>query len=172
MNKRGTLLGYDMVYWIIRLVVLVIIIAVHLMFGSMMMTTNIDTKLGETQLMISGLLYSPDGFTYTENGRAYPGIVDFERFDKSTIDRAFHSPQSDELLYWGYNLTLFSKDRTKLKSIIGNPKWHKRWVVLAGTGLPGSGSALRWVEEYYVMIKYKDRVEPGLLRIDITRPRK
>ena len=168
MNRRGSLLfGDDMVRWIFRAVILTIMVVILGVFAGLVFSTSVDIRLAETRLIINSVVYSPSGLVFSENGRAYPGIVDLERFKPESIDAAFHSEQQ----YWGYNLTLFNASMKPIKNIVGNPDWYKRWLVLAGTGLPGSGSAIRLIDTFYVRIQSPEGSKPGFLRVDVTRPR-
>jgi hypothetical protein len=152
-----------------RLLVYIVIVVFSLMFAGMIMRVSIDVIEGETRLIMNSLVLSPEGFIYSENGRAYPGVIDINRFDYSVVSAAFNMPKED---YWGYNLTLFNANGEKIKSIVENRVWHARWKVIAASRAVGSGAAINMIERYYIQIKYPDRLEPGVLQIDVTRPTK
>ena len=84
------------------------------------------------------------------------------------MDLAFHVvfDPLPEKQFWAYNLTLFNASMKPITSVIGNEDWYHRWCVLAGTGLPGTGGAIRLVETYYVEIRHPDKSEMGFLRVE------
>ncbi len=173
MDKRGSILfGGDIVLWIFRIVVLVTMAVILAVFAGLALRTTVDIRNAETKLMINSIIYSPNGIILTQNGRAYPGVIDIQKFTLNDMDLAFHVvfDPLPEKQFWAYNLTLFNASMKPITSVIGNEDWYHRWCVLAGTGLPGTGGAIRLVETYYVEIRHPDKSEMGFLRVDITRP--
>ena len=176
MDRQGGVWAYDMVIWIFRMIVVVVMIIIFLMFQNLMFKTNIIVQKGESYLMIDSMLFSPDGFSYTANGRTYPGVIVIDRFNAGILNKSFFINLADESEvkkrnHWAYNITLFDSNKQQIKSIVWNNKMYRRWIVRAGTGLLGSGGAIRIIENYYVTIRHPDRIEQGYLRVDVLRPR-
>ncbi len=169
MNKKGSHFGFDMMNFIPRGLYWVAVIVFAIMFGSMVLNINIDIIDGETKLIATSLINSPDSFIYYENGRAYPGVIDYDKFIAEKIPKAFNINKTDQK-FWGYNITLLKFNGDKIYSIVENEVWHARWKIIAGASGRGSGAAWNVVTKYYVLIKYTDRVEKGILIVDITRP--
>lgn len=170
MDKRGGIWGFDVVLWLVRIGVIIMVFIIVLMFENIMLKTSVDFRRAETYLMINALMFSPYGFSVTEGNRVYPGIISLEKFNTETIEKAFYINYSQKAFqdYWGYNLTLTVDGQPSI-SIVGNPTWYGRLRIIAGTGLTGSGSAIRVIRRYYVMVSSKGELKPGRLTIDIVR---
>ena len=170
MAKKGQM-GFDLVNFIPRLLIWMALVVACLVVGGWILKVNINILDAETQLMIASMLVSPDGFSYTENGRTYPGIIDIDRFQKPVLDKAFNITQPNQK-FWGYNLSLYDEKGVLIKNIKENELWHARWKIIAGATGRGRGAAINIVRNYYVTIISKGKEAPGRLVIDITRPAK
>jgi hypothetical protein len=179
MNQKASLLGYDLVIWLIRMIILIGLIVVYLMFSGMMFRTNINVKEGEAYLMMQSLLTNPKGISYTAAGRTYPGIIDMERFssrllnDTMSLLDANGNPYPDDdrrRQHWGYRLVILDEHLNQLEEHYWNRRWFHIWKVRAETGLGGSASSLYLAQNYTVQLRYPDRTVPGFLTLEVARP--
>ena len=182
MNKRGNMWGHDWVVWMVRMVVVTGFAILIMMFQAISLNASLDVSKAEAELMITSMMFSPDGIVYTDNGRSYPGIIDVAKFTaEEPLEQAFYIPVSTEdyppqevkelMHHVAYNITLYNASMNIIDSNVFNPVWYHRWKVKARTGIPGSGGAFRVIRSYAVLLRFPDeRLEPGFVKIDMVRP--
>ncbi len=180
MNKKASFLGYDLVIWLMRMIILIGMIIIFLMFEGLMFKTNVHVREGEAILMMQSMMTNPNGFSYTSDGRTYPGIIDMERFNPEFLNKSMNLDLDykndvhlhDQLRdHWAYHLTLYNSSK-KLDEIYYNRYWFEKWRIRANTGLLGSGAAMLLTQDYVVMLRYPDRTETGFLKLEVARPSK
>lgn len=166
MDKKAQV--YKLVLLIPKAIFITIIaLTVYFLIYSFIIT-NIDTRNTESHILINRILFSPNLFSYSENSRAYPGIIDAGSFNEKVLE---------EGIYFGENtgkiaakLTLKDFDGNEMKSIFYNKVWYERLKPLAETGAPGPGGAKSIIENRYVLLKENNGLKKAALTIDVVTP--
>ncbi len=134
--------------------------------------TTIDIKDIEAELFYQEILFTNNGITYQDEitGRNYPGIIDLNRFNNEDFTKSLSYGKNN--YFMSANLSLSSKDGTKIKSFVYNKEWYKKWKPLAKTFLPGTGGAKIIQKKSYVLVKKEELTFPAILYVEIVYPNK
>lgn len=145
-SKKG--FSFDAIWQIILLIILV---SVSLLFYFMILwfgNISINTQPAETATLINRIYYSPNGISYNDGLRSYPGIIDLTRFNDEHLKDTISFEKKPRI---AAELTLFSMEGKPLgEPIYLNQVWYDRWDVL--TAFKGEGAARRFAETRYVLI--------------------
>ena len=172
-SKKG-IVTFNVLHFIIRLFFLIIVMVIVVMLVRMLIVSEVDIFEAESQLFVQRLLYSQNSISYFDNelGRAYPGIINLEKFKSSTISEVFAKAN-----YYGEDNTQIAA-KLKLSDKFGNEiavaDYNKllfdRKMPIAKTFYPGPGGAKMQTRELNVLIKDKDKLEKGTLNVEVVIP--
>ncbi len=166
---------HHVVLWIPKFIYLAIAFLCVVFLLRLLIINNIDTSEAEARLLIYGIFYSPNVISYsdTDIGRAYPGVIDFEKY-KGLQDKDENEMDTKTITYGEDNKLIAAK--LTLKNIETNAEdiafynrenyefWEPR-ILPTVTG--GSGNVKSFSEQRYVIIKNKDKMHKGILRINV-----
>ncbi len=81
-----------MIYWLGRFVFLAIIILIVGYVVSRYQSSELKTRLSESEIFFNAVYYSPDAISYfdIEKGISVPGIIDLENFNAKRIESALY----------------------------------------------------------------------------------
>lgn len=176
--KKG-FAGVDMIQWMLRLIFLTVVVFSCVLLIRMYIKSDVNIFEAETDLFYKRVLYSPDGIMYKDYkiNRAYPGIIDLERFRDGT------NITEDMIVYGAPNnyiaakFTLRERKRQELQpyEFYYNKNGYTRWKPFADLGIEGIGGADSIKKEILVLV-YEKKEEGGtlendILEVDIVSPR-
>ncbi|MBI2658666.1 hypothetical protein HYX05_01005 [Candidatus Woesearchaeota archaeon] len=137
--------------------------------------TDIDASEAEARILTNRIFYSPSVISYYDPdiGRGYPGIIDFEKYKKqqnadiNEIDtKTITYGQGNKLI--AAKLTLENIEAGAQDIIFYNKENYEFWEPrILSTVVGGSGSVKSITEQRYVLIKNADRIEKGILKIQV-----
>jgi len=154
-----------------QIVLLLILISVTLIFYFVIQwfaNITLDTGRAEAVTLMNRLYFSQDGFSYDDGIREYPGIIDISRFESSTLEKLVIIDDDSKL---NAKLTLTDMNNKNIKEAYLNEEWFNRLEVL--TAFEGKGSARKFSEKRYVLIKHPDKalLQPAFLNFEVIIPR-
>ena len=140
-----------------------------------MLVNNIDASEAEARVLANRIFYSPNIISYSDadTGRAYPGIVDFERYkklqnvDANEIDtKTIAYGQGNKLI--AAKMTLQNFETNAQNIVFYNKENYEFWEPrILSTVVGGSGSVKSITEQRYILIKNGDKMEKGILKMQV-----
>jgi len=163
-KASGYILGKKPIYFIITLICLTIS---FLMFSyaiskEVSSTAYIPNNL-EANILINRLLNSPYCFAYQdeETGRAYPRIIDLEKFNEKNLEDCYSTEDSN---LKSFKLTLKSPELNIPPEGNSDEKKNKNFVLTQNWG------ASRYTQtSQYVLIHYKENFYRGKVLIAMQK---
>lgn len=161
MNRVAEVL-YEGPAWIYKMFITFIVAVVVIGIVGVTLVNNINTREVQKSLLLYRILYSPDGFWYTENELMTPGVIDDSKFDQTRLDQSFHYPDN----YGGAHLILEGGGQRQ-ERYINEPTFNDlKTQFEIGTVDRGSFET----HHYPVLIKYPDKEVNGWLTVEIAMP--
>jgi hypothetical protein len=166
MDKQA-IIGEKMVFWLQRFIFLIIALLSVWLLVNYFVITKLDTDYVEAEVVFNRLMYSPTGFAYAdrETGRAYPGIIDLEKFKTENLDQAvkFGKPRA------AARLVLYRDGKQVGEPAFLNEQWMRRWS--PRLGFKGSGAAVLLEKQLPVVYKDGEEFKTGLLKVNVVVPK-
>ncbi len=163
----------DIPLWLLRLIVLIIIIVVIQIVINIFILQNIDTRSAEAKVLTNRILFSGTGIIYTDSeiSRAYPGIIDLDKFYDTNLESVLHLPENK--VYFAAKITITDLDGKKLSEIYCYKDWYDNWKPLADLNLAGKGGVDNFIEKRYVLIhdSADNKIKSAVAEISILLPR-
>ena len=161
-KASGYILGKKPLYFIINLICLTIsfILFSYAISREVYSTTVIPDNL-EATIFINRFLNSPECLAYQdkETGRTYPGIIDLEKFNDTTLEKCY-STEDDTLK--SFKITLESPD-PDIASKFGT-EIERNFILTPNWG------ARRYTQtSQYVLIHYKENFYRGRILIAVQK---
>lgn len=165
MNKKG--MDVEALHYLFLGVMLLVVIGVYMLFMSMYYTGTRSVTSAHVEIVSERILFDPNGIIYENNGRAYPGTIDF---DKYTTQRLEHS----------MNYEFGSKPAAKLelesdkipddrKIIYLNEGQYRRLIPTAF--VEGAGRSKKISKRLPVLVNIGDEQIPAILKMTIVAVR-
>lgn len=99
-NKKASfLLGFKPIYYLVSLVALAAIFGSMIYFISTYLTISASTPPGmQHDIFMQRFMNSPYCFVYVDKdtGRAYPGVLDWEKFNRQNLNNCYKSYKAGE----------------------------------------------------------------------------
>jgi hypothetical protein len=147
--------------WLYKIFITLILATVTIAIVGSTVNVELNTQKIQEQLMLSRILYSPDGFWHMEDGVLHPGVVDRARFkDEAHMEQAFQYKDN----YGGAKLTL-SSARGHDVAYINKPTFDNFDTQIR----QGLGGDVR-IYTYPVVVRDENGVTNGKLTIQIAMP--
>ncbi len=193
MDKKG--LAENIVFWLPRLIFLAIVIVVLIALVRNVVVMYEDTSYARVQVYLNKMLYDGNGIIRYENDRAYPGVIDYSKFNDANLDKILvsdtntESPSAklylksvDPRYYFGSgdersinteNLAEIQKEMFKKpeieKTIYWNQKWYER---LEPKGFfRGSGAPRFYIYTINVLLYKDSKLVPAELQVALLVPK-
>jgi len=166
-NKKAQ--AFSMVWWIPRIIFLVIVLSSVIFLTTMYINTEKETWKTESELFIHRLIYSPNGISYYDplTNRVYPGIIDLKKIKNTEIiNRSLFYGKDNKHI--GANISVYDKNDNLLAQGIYNEKVSKR---IQEKGFLGVGGIDSKQKKYYILIKNKENYIPANMKITVVVPR-
>lgn len=160
LNKKGVsfkILNYS----ILRILFIALLFYITYLFAYSQIKVNIDIDDTKSMIFVKRLLYSPNSIPYTNpvTERTYPGIIDIERFNPTTLENAFNFTKNNIAA----KIELTNLENDEKKEIYLNKKWYDRWEPLTKFK-----QYKKTIKQRYVLINNNGKLEKGVLRIDVV----
>ena len=174
-DKKARTISGHVILWIPKFIFLIIAFLSVIFLIRLLVLVNVDATEAEARVMANRIYYSPNAISFYDSqlGRAYPGIIDFEKFKK------LQTPGANELdsrvLTYGESNSLIAA-KLELKNLETNSDemvfynkenydfWEPR-ILSTVTG--GSGSVKSYEEQRFVLLKIGENLQKGMLKIKI-----
>lgn len=118
--------------YIRRLIYLIFVVLTIVWVAKYFIFVNVDVSEAEANILINRFVYSPHCIAYTNNDifRAYPGVVDLQRFNQDVLDRCvYYGNQND---YAAAKLVLHMLDTGEDIQVLYNDFGYRVWLPLVG----------------------------------------
>jgi len=128
-------------------------------------STQIQEKVNIQQtkdlILINRILYSPTSIAFTDpnTGRVYPDIIDLAKFNEKVLNSSINTDKN----LIAAKLELKNLDTNEVTETYLNKKWFDRWDPLIK--FEQYSKTIKWK---YILIKRGDKINKGLLRIDVV----
>ncbi|MBR9683405.1 hypothetical protein GOV03_02595 [Candidatus Woesearchaeota archaeon] len=109
MNRKGQFEpARKMIYWMIAGVVITILVLAFALITSSYQNklTKVSPQL-KAEFISLRFLNSPECFTYQDNGRVYPGVIDWDEFNEVNLNNCYKSGSTK-----AFNFQLVLDERT------------------------------------------------------------
>lgn len=160
LNKKAV--SFKMLnYSILRILFIALLFYIVYLFAYSQIKVNIDIDDTKSLIFVKRLLYSPNSIAYTNSitGRTYPGIIDLDRFNSATLEKAFNFSKNNIAA----KIELTDLEGNEKKEIYLNKKWYDRWEPLTKFE-----QYKKTIKQRYVLINDNGKLKKGLLRIDVV----
>ena len=174
-NKRGDTISDHIVLWIPKFIYLIIAFLSVIFLLRLLILNNIDASDAEARILANRIFYSPNVISYFDKDieRGYAGIIDFEKYRKlENIDinemdtKTITYGQDNKLI--AAKLTLDNIETNAEDTAFYNKDSYNFWEPrILSTVTGGSGSVKSIMEQRYVLIKTKDTMYKGILKMQI-----
>lgn len=174
LGKKSRTISDHLVLWIPKFIFITIAFLSVVFLVRLLVVNNIDTSGTEAMVLTNRIFYSPNIISYfdPEIGRAYPGIIDLEKYTK--LQASPNEMDIKTLSYDGNNgiiaakLTLENIESNSKYDIFYNRENYDFWEPrILSTVQGGSGSVKSVTEQRYVLIKISNHLQKGILKIHL-----
>jgi hypothetical protein len=174
MDKRGTVSFDVLITAFYRFVILFMVGVAMVFFVLHFMRLSLDVFEVESEIAMQSILKSPNGVSYSDAGRVYPGIVEYGAFRQTSKleERLAKGLASQGTLALAAKIELVSKG-TAYKDLAPayiNKERFDAWYANAKSLVPGPGGAKALEKSYPVLVKDSDSYEQAMLRITVVIP--
>ncbi|MDO8740220.1 MAG: hypothetical protein Q7J54_01455 [Candidatus Woesearchaeota archaeon] len=162
-------ISFNTVIWIQRLLFIVTIVFSILFLITFFFNLKNETTDLRIALLANRILYSPDGITYNspETDRAYPGIVDLQKFDSAHLETAIYYDDEDTdekgNAIIAAKIRLLDEKDKEIKSLIYNEKTYNNIQPISF-----ASGYRREFRIFYVLIYDNGKFTPAKLEMDIV----
>jgi hypothetical protein len=129
------------------------------------LSSDLNTRDVQKELLVNKILYSPDGFWYKAHGTTYPGVLDTSTFTQTTMDAAFIYPEN----YGGAKIT-YVTSAGESNPIYVNKPTYDNFKGQATIGLSKGGHLQTY--SYPVVVQQGEQRSNGYLIIEVAYPEK
>jgi len=165
--------AYDIVYWIVRILFVLMMFFFLYFLARVYETRTVDTSENEARIFIMYMAYNPDAFSYRDTtNRVYPGIVDVSKMTPEMLEQAMHYEKENRMI--AANITLYQADKTTtVRNVFYNEREYWTWAPLSLPTFTGEGTVRNVSDIRYVLYKEGDSEDfkPGFLKFDVLVPK-
>ncbi len=173
MNKKA---DSKAILIIVRLIFISIVLVTFYIFVRMAISRDINTEELEANVIITRLLYQPDGIIYYDDNlnRYYPGVIDLAKFNEARINNSLFMENNS---YYTFNMTLYDKDMKLVKSIMFNPEKFGIFKNAYDAAPAEGAKVVRSANEFFYDIRKiqylkDDEIKSGYLRVEMYLAKK
>ena len=164
-KKGGYTLAFNIVYWIPRMILIIIIATTVVSMIRSFLFFTIDVSETEGYVLTNRIVFSPDCLAYIDlTGRVHLGYVDINKFNKDSIEACLYFGEQND--YAAARLTLNYMDGSSVE-VMYNPIGFD--ILAPRAGVDGPGSADYFASTYYVHV-IGDEKQPAVLSIELVTP--
>ena len=171
-NKKSQI-SSEVIYIIPKIIFLTAVLFAVVILVKVFLITAIDVRQVESNVLVNRLLYSRYISYFDEDlKRVYPGVIDLNKFQQLTsnpniLDTATISYGSDNPII-AAKITLKQKSKDDV-TIFYNKERFDKWEPRAlSTVKGGAGSIKAFEYQKYVLVKYGEKLSPGILEFYIV----
>jgi|SRR3989338_2154785 len=172
-KKRGVISG-EVVFMIPKLIFLTAVLFAVVILVKLFIITTTDIRRVESDILISRLLYSPNGLSYFDNElkRVYPAVIDLNKFKQlsagspNQLDNGAAAYGSDNPII-AAKITL-KQEGSKDIDVFYNKDRFDKWEPRTLSSVEGgAGSVQSFKEQRYVLAKEGDKLSPAILDFNV-----
>ncbi|MFQ5474350.1 MAG: hypothetical protein ACE5DM_00805 [Candidatus Nanoarchaeia archaeon] len=160
-NKRAVT-SFNMIVMMVRMIFLIVVALVIVIIINVALDLQIDTKGTEANILMSRMLYSPEGISEVDliTGRVNTGVVDVKNMDDARLDNGIFIKNNNRIAARA-NLYEY-KGVGKLSTFVAQAKYNGDLfdslepIAEAFYNVGGIGGVLMFQKEYPVVIKKED----------------
>lgn len=176
-GKKAMSVG-DFMYWVVRIMFLLLILTSIYFLTRIYEQREIDTADIEAGIFKHYLIYSPNALSYRDPyiDRVYPGIVEVANFNSARLEGAANFSKAFDMV--AANISLYDLNGTFVVQAYYNQRRFIDWLPLTHPSFMAvdiglnRGTVLRAVNETYVIYVNQDGSRgKGMLKTDIMVPR-
>lgn len=172
-NKRA-ITTFEILMWAFRIVFLVVVMFAVMTLIRSYVVAAIDTSELEASVFAYRILYSPNAISYSDSeiSRAYPGMIDFDRFtsaNQKLLEKSvYYGAKNKEV---GAKFLLRDLSQNDEFSLFYNEDFFREQKKLAESGFTeGPGGARLYVKKYDVLLSKNNLVSKAILTMEIVIP--
>ena len=160
--KKGQFVSTsELIMMIPRLFIVTLVVVVVIIFVAINSGVDIKSINTEGRLLEYRLLNSEQCFSYEEEGKYYPGIVDLDKFKQSTVENCANYKGNK-----GYVLSLKTFEGEVLSEDIVFNEEFANYVVLCDQFKDRNFDC--YLNEEYVLVEKDGEFIPGLIGISVV----
>jgi len=150
MNKKGTLTIMEMIFWMTRILILVVAVFsfIFIVKASISYSPNIGDLEGE--LLVLRILSNKDCFAYNDGVRTYPGILDNNKISDENLKKCVNSDKAFFKVSFDNN-NFYNKDKKEFD------KAKRERPIYGDFGRE---------EKRYVLVMKNDKIEDGFIHFE------
>jgi hypothetical protein len=169
MNKKAQISDY-MVFFIPRLIFLIIVVAAVSLLIHKFIQTEVDTFDAESSLFVQQLLYSKNALAKADNvtGQYYPGILDYSRIMQDDFEEQLEKALNYNTNHLAAKMTITDISKEELVSFYYKKSSYENWIVLSQLKGPGASRSL--TKKLYVILDQDGSQFEGFLEISVVMP--
>lgn len=175
LKNKKSMISFNVVFHLIEIIFMVTVGI--FVFFIIHVDKNIDTFPIESEILFSRILYSNNGLWHYDNeiDRLYPGVLEFKNFNSTKeIEESLRKSMyyGEENSRAAAELVLKDlKDGKEFEPLYYNKEKYDEWVEWYKAGVTeGAGGRKGKTKTFNILIKNKDELTPGALKITILIP--
>jgi alpha-N-acetylglucosamine transferase len=172
MMDKKAVTSFNMIVMILRMIFLIVVALVIVIIINVALDLQIDTKETEANILMSRILYSPEGISKYDSitGRVETCIVDVKNMNSTRLDNGIYIENNNRI---AAKVQLYRYEGTgKLSTFVAEAKYNRdiydslEPVAEAFYNVGGIGGVLIFEKEYPVVIF--DKGEEVLGKVEFT----
>jgi hypothetical protein len=174
MNGKKAITTFEMLMWVPRIVFLVAVMFAVAFLVKSHITTTIDISEARANIFVNRAIYSQSDISYFDSstGRAYPGIIEMQKFKEHAgelLEKSiYYSEKNREV---GARFLLKNLESSEEAEAFYNEEFFREQKKIAASGFTeGPGGARLYVKNYNVLILIDGSLYKGLLTIEVAIP--
>lgn len=165
MNKRG--MDVEALHYLFLGIMLLVIIGVYMLFMTLNYTGTRSITSAQVETIAERILFDSNGIIYEENGRAYPGIIDFEKYTTTRLEESISYEFGSEP---AAKLELISDNIPEDQQVIYlNEGQYRRLIPTAY--VEGAGRSKKISKRLPVLVRIGDEEFNAILKMTIVAVR-
>jgi hypothetical protein len=164
---KKAMISFEMVYWIARVIFLVVVIVSVVFLTRLYITGHTDTQELEKIMIVNHFLYSPSLLYFDEfTGRAMLGIIDLKKLDNTLLDSSFNFSEQNKMA--AVNITINDLQDKMAGKAFYKKDDYDNFLPLVGEG---AGSVSRYDFKAYTLYYSGGKINPGTINMIVLIPR-
>lgn len=160
-------LSFEMIYWIARVIFLIIVIVSVVFLTRSYITGHTDTEELEKIMIVNHFLYSPSLLYYDElAGRAMPGIIDLKKLDDATLNNSFSFGAQNKMA--AAKITINDFQDKLVKEVFYNKAYYDMFFPVIGAG---AGGTSKYDFKAYTLYYSDGKISQGTINMIVLMPR-
>jgi len=158
MQKRGSfILGQELIYMIGRVAVVTIVTIFLIFLLNNYVHREITTDQLESNLILSRAIYAPNCFSYSDEAKSYPGIIDSTKFNDNVANSCMNNKNI------GIKLSITDLSDTLISEVNVNNDIIEDWPLCQVKRKKFTCNT----ESSYILLKKDNELMPAKLKLEV-----